>query len=246
MKITRDHSGHVYVLDNTNCMIRRVDALTGQTTTVADCLPTPQVAASAPYLIEKATALLDGLAVDDAGNVYFTVDRTVQRLALDTGKVTPVAGLEGEPGNTDGVGPEARFWWPQGFALDDQGDLYLADSPSCAVRKIVLATGAVTTLAGSQDHCVSLDGVGQAAGFDYPVSLTFDPSGRLYVIDGHGSTLRQVTIATGRVATLAGKPKQANVLLGPLPGGLATPRGVTVLPNGAIALLDDNAVLLVK
>ena len=245
VKITRDHAGHLYVFDNTNCMIRKVDIATGQVTTLAVCLPTPQVAESAPYIIDSNEGTFDGVAIDDSQNLYFFTDRTVRRLALATGEVTTLAGLAGQPGTADGVGSEARFWWPQGFALDDDGDLYVADAPSCSVRKIVLATGSVTTFVGSTNHCETIDGVGAEAGFRYPTSLAFDRSGRLYVIDGYAYTLRQIVIATGQVTTLAGSDGQASVVLGQLPGGLANPRGVTVLANGDIALLDDNAVLVV-
>jgi len=81
---------------------------------------------------------------------------------------------------------------------DALGNLYLSDGSR--IRKQVIATGEVTTVAGS-DERASVDGVGSSARFDYPQHLAVDGE-RLYVSDE--GKVRVVELATGEVRTLVG------------------------------------------
>ena len=92
---------------------------------------------------------------------------TAQPLQI-AGVVTTLAGMP--PGFKDGVGSEARFNWPYGVATDGTS-LYIADFWNHEVRKIVIATGKVTTLAGSAGIVGSRDGKGSEALFSHPRSI---------------------------------------------------------------------------
>ncbi len=87
------------------------------------------------------------LALDGDRYLYQVETRTdtIRRIDLATGQFTLVAG-SGE-GYQDGTGTNAKFHDPQGLALDGKGNLYVADFENYAIRKIVLATGDVTTVA---------------------------------------------------------------------------------------------------
>ena len=63
-----------------------------------------------------------------------------------------VAGGVGGTGNADGIGTAARFNFLFGVTVDGAGNLFLADNGNCTVRKVVIATGVTTTLAGRQRH----------------------------------------------------------------------------------------------
>jgi hypothetical protein len=71
------------------------------------------------------------------------------------------------------------------------------------IRQVVIATGVVTTLAGS-GTIGTADGVGSAASFYSPFGITYDGAGNLYVYDK--GEIRRVEIATGTVTTVVGSP----------------------------------------
>jgi sugar lactone lactonase YvrE len=146
----------------------------------------------------------DSLAVDSAGNVYFTDahHQVICRLSAP-GSVTLLAGKWDSIGSADGQGSEARFRYPHGIAVDAAGDLYVTDSGNDSIRRITPA-GVVTTLAGMAGAPGHVDGAGNAARFNYPSDLAVDASGTLYVADAYNYVIRKVTPG-GWVTTLAGQ-----------------------------------------
>jgi NHL repeat len=114
--------------------------------------------------------------------------------------VTTLAGT-GSYGNADGAGAVASFAYPSGVAIDG-GNLYIADASNHKIRKIVISTGAVTTLAGS-GTAGSVDATGTAASFNRPSGISSDGV-NLYVTDESNHKIRQIVISTGAVAALAG------------------------------------------
>jgi sugar lactone lactonase YvrE len=119
--------------------------------------------------------------------------------------VTTIAGYAGTVpirGNIDGVGAKAAFWGPSGVAYDGAGNLYVADQDAQTIRKIVVATAQVTTLAGSPMMTGNTDGTGAVARFSNPIGATTDGAGNIYVADYRNGAIRQIVAATGAVTTL--------------------------------------------
>jgi sugar lactone lactonase YvrE len=86
-------------------------------------------------------AVYSGFAyVSDNGNA------TIRKVDLSNGATTTLAGTAGVAGAADGTGSAAGFYWPNGIVSDGSGNLYVADSGNQKIRKIVAATGAVSTL----------------------------------------------------------------------------------------------------
>ncbi len=145
-----------------------------------------------------------GVAVDSAGNVYVadTWNHTIRKVTPG-GVVTTLAGLAGNAGSADGTGSAARFYYPEGVAVDSAGNVYVADSDSNTIRKVTPG-GVVTTLAGLAGSAGWADGTGSAARFNGPLGVAADSAGNVYVADYKNCTIRKVTPG-GVVTTLAGQ-----------------------------------------
>jgi hypothetical protein len=91
-------------------------------------------------------SILRGVTVDRAGNLYVADSYTIRKIT-PAGDVSTLAGKAGIPGTVDGAGSEARFGIPSGVAVDDDGNVYVADMYT--IRKITPA-GVVSTLAGER------------------------------------------------------------------------------------------------
>ncbi len=137
-----------------------------------------------------------GIATDSAGNLYVAdSNNAVIRKITPDGTVTTLAGTPGVTGSLDGLGADARFYYPYGLATDAVGNIYVADGPNRTIRKIT-PDGTVTTLAGTP---------GADARFYYPCGLATDAVGNIYVADALVHTIRKIT-PDGTVTTLAGTP----------------------------------------
>ena len=116
---------------------------------------------------------------------------SIQGISLSlSGKVTTFAGTAGSSGSTDAVGTSARFNKPRGITSDGT-NLYVSEYNNHTIRKIVISTGVVTTLAGTAGTSGSTDATGTLARFYSPVGLTTDGTS-LYVADRFNHTIRKI------------------------------------------------------
>lgn len=140
-----------------------------------------------------------GVAADSLGNTYITdFANHVIRKTTSAGVVSTVAGSS--LGVVDGVGTSAKFYYPNGSALDKLGNIFISEEGGCRIRKIT-PLGEVSTFAG--DVVGSADGIGMSAQFKQPSGIAIDKQGNLYVADQHNHRIRKITPAS-IVTTLAG------------------------------------------
>jgi RHS repeat-associated protein len=141
-----------------------------------------------------------GVAVDAAGVVYVadTDNHRVRRIAAD-GSVTTLAG-DGTPGFVNGAGAQARFNAPRGIAVDNFGNVYVADSGNSAVRRVTQA-GEVSTVAG--DGTVG-SGDSPVARFDNLSGIACDGEHVFVYLGDTGNHRIRRLDATGTVITVAG------------------------------------------
>ena len=184
-----DGSGNLYVTDYGNNMIRQIVIATGVVTTLAGSTTSGYANGTGAVVRFNNPA---GVVYDGNGNLYVTDygNNAIRKIVIATGAVTTLAGST-TVGFADNTGVAARFNSPSGVAYDGNANLYIADKGNNAIRKIVIATGAVTTLAGSSTSGYA-DGTGAAARFNSPDGLACDASGNVYVADNGNNEIREI------------------------------------------------------
>ncbi len=148
------------------------------------------------------------VAVDAAGNVYIAdfQNHRIRRVDAATGNISTYAGT----GNTVYSSSEegtatVNLNQPRGVALDGAGNLYIADSNNHRIRRVDAATGNISTYAGTGSAGFTGDGAAAtSAQINFPIGLTFDGAGNLYIADVNNNRIRRVDAGTGNISTVAG------------------------------------------
>jgi DNA-binding beta-propeller fold protein YncE len=160
-------------------------------------------------------AIEQGALLEPGGIVVSAADRAafiaggavpvVHRVDLATGATTIFAGKPDTRGFVDGWGVDAAFASPTAIATDGRGTLFVADPDNHAVRTVRIATGQVSTIAGTPSLCGNQDGALAKATLCDPAGLAYH-GGALYVADAGTHTVRRVDLEGGTVSTLVGEP----------------------------------------
>jgi hypothetical protein len=163
-----------------------------------------------------------GVAVDSVGNL-FVADANkhviLEVMPLGTNwTVSTIAGSEGVYGTSDGTNSDAGFLSPGGVAVDNAGNLFVADSGNNAIRKITPSgtNWVVTTIAGNSHASGYLDGTNGDAQFAFPQGIAVDAAGNLFVGDENNNIIRKVAPSGTNwiVITIAGDPNNGGYLDG--------------------------------
>jgi len=149
-----------------------------------------------------------GVAVDTAGNIYITDQNNSRiRKVNPAGIITSIAG-NGTAGYSGdgGLATNAMINWPEGVAIDDNGNVYIADQFNNVIRKVSAATGVISTIAGN-NALIGFSGDGGPAtnaALWHPADVGVDSSGNVYFVDQDNSVVRKVNATTGKITTVAG------------------------------------------
>ncbi len=201
--LTLDESDNIYFTDASNSRIRRIDAVSGEITTIAGNgvfgFNGDNLAATATHLNAPS-----GLAIDVNGDIYFsdTYNNRVRKISAATNLITTIAGdgVFGFGGD-DGLATNAQLAQPAGIVLA-AGHLYIADKFNQRVRGVDLSTNIISTYAGGGG--LQHDGVSPLdTDLGFPTGLTLDPVGNLVITSEIGK-VRVVDNNTNLITTLAG------------------------------------------
>ncbi len=194
--IATDDTGNVYFADFGNGRIRKIstsgiiNTVAGGGTSYAD-----STTATGSVILYPAY-----VAVDTSGNVFFSDHfRNIVRKATPLGVVTNVAG-DSIRGNTPygdgGPADSAGLYLPFGIAVDNTGNLYIADSYDHRIRKVD-ASGRIATIAGTGTPGFSGDGgLPTFAELRNPIGIAVDPTGNLYIGDNANNRVRYIPANT--------------------------------------------------
>ncbi len=235
--IALDGAGNLFIADQGNNVIRRVDVVTQMITTVAGGGASASGVDGLGDGLQATRALLNGpsdVAVDAAGNLFISDSMHGLIRKVDaTGVITVYAG-GGTSSGTDGLGDggparQASLRDPLGMGLDAAGNLFIADSENGKVRRVDATSGIITAL---------------ATPFTTPSAVRVDPAGNVYVADSAQNVVSQMNAAggiliAGTVAALyTGDGGPANLAT------LSSPSALALDANGNIYISDyaNNAI----
>ena len=248
--VALDGNDNLFITDNVR--IRRVDGVTGIITTVAGGTKFGDGGDGGPATDAKLGRPV-GLALDAGGNPPSPIGRIdrIRRVDATTQIITTVAGT-GVPGfqATDDGGPatSAELDGPSGVAFDAGGNLVIADSFNCRIRRVdaagIITTIAGTTIAGFDCGYSGDGGPATAAQLEVPLGVAFDGAG-LYVADNRNGVVRLID-ATGTITTVAGGGAVAGIGApgdgGPALAAPIVPQDVATDGSGRIYIGDLQRV----
>ena len=203
--VALDGHGNVCVADSENHVVRKIDRATGIISTVAgvpvhenEDLVTQHN--TAPELTEEDPLGDDSVA--EARRSSYTqhtdLSGTVRYWTNETSSIARYGGDGGPALN-------ARLNFPNAVAVDREGNIYIADTMNHRVRVVEVATGLISTLAGTGQAWFSGDGgPAHQAALNEPAALIIDENNRLYIADQSNHRIRVVDLNTGLIQTVAG------------------------------------------
>ncbi len=141
--------------------------------------------------------------------LYFcdSLNHQVRKIDLNTGMIANVAGnfSFGDSGD-GGAASAARLDTPHDIVFDaEENNLYIADTFNHKIRKVDLATGNISTVAGNGTAGYSGDnGPAIQAQLNNPTGIDINSEGHLFIADSENKVIRRIDLVSGEITTIAG------------------------------------------
>ena len=185
----------LYIADCFNYAIRRLDMQSGELTTFAGTGESGHTGDGGPAVEAKIDEIY-AIQVDDNGDVYILqrFNPAIRKIDIATGIISTVAGDTTVGYGGDG-GPaiQAQMREPNDCILDGKGGLLIADIQDQRIRRLDIASGMMSTFAGTGEKEHTGDG-GKAseAGIFGARAVCVDGNGNTYMCEREGNTLRRI------------------------------------------------------
>ncbi len=233
---------NLYIADNGNNRVRKIDIATGIITTIAGTGTGGSAGDGGPATAAQLGAPgggglpgVIGVCADGSGNVFIAdgTNQTIRKVDA-SGIITTIGGITGSGGFSGDGGPAtaAQIRNPRGICVDGSGNVYFTDGSSgfggstTRVRKID-AAGIITSIAGNGSAGYTSDGViATTTNLNNPRGLCVDPAGNVYVADFQNNRIRRIDGTTNIITTVAGN------------GGTTFAEGVAATSTGINGPLD--------
>lgn len=243
--LVRGPDGAMWFCEYTGQRIRRV-APDGTISTMAGCGTKGYSGDGGPAL-EATFNLPHEIRFDKDGN-YFIADMTnhaIRRVDAKTGVITTFAGT-GQPGYSGDGGPasKAQLKQPHSIQFGPDGSLYICDIGNNVIRKVDMATGTISTFAGTGKPGATPDGAPiEGTPLKGPRSIDFDKDGNLWLVTREGNQVLKFDLKEGKIHHIAGTgAKGFGGNGGPaLEATLSGPKGVAIDAEGNAWLADTES-----
>jgi DNA-binding beta-propeller fold protein YncE len=236
--IVSDQAGNLYIADENNHRIRKIDT-SGNVTTAAGPDGRERLRGWVDDFLNEALFNRPAAIAIDAtdANIYVSEHNRIRSFPLrfqpgrGTMEVRTVAAV-GIKGFADGPAPVAQFDGAVGLAVTHTSDLFVADAGNCRIRRVT-PSGMVTTLeAQFADERPALQ-----ARFEGPRGLAVDQkTGMVWV--GDGTHVRMYSPLTNTVSTACSDRTRHQE-----PIKFENAKGVAI-SEGKIFVVDSNKIML--
>src|SRR5580658_426505 len=226
-----DSLGNIFIADTFLCEIREVSAQTGNISTVAGSMFDCSYSGDGGPATSAKLDYPSGVAVDRAGNI-FIADTNNCLIRVVSAKTGHIAALAGTPPDSNGIlhcgysgdgglADSAKVRFPEGVAVDVSGNIFIADTSNCVIRKVSSSNANISTAAGDYSAGCGYSGDGgsaTSAQLNQPSGVAVDSVGDILIADYDNSVIREVSASTGNISTFAGvavpDPNQAGQMIG--------------------------------
>ena len=226
--ICSDRYGNIYVSDQNDCRVRKIDTA-GIITTVAG--RGYSGSDSTHYSGDGGPAdsarlwYPEGVAVDTFGNLYIADQNNNAIRMVAGGNIYTLAG-NGTIGDSGDGGPAtaATLWHPADVTVDRYGNVFFVDQDNKKLKRID-TLGLITTICGTGVAGYNGDSIAaDTAQLNFPEGIGTDTAGNLYVADFYNGRVRKIDMATGMIYSLVGSGTCVSPSSGD--GGPATAAGM--------------------
>jgi VCBS repeat-containing protein len=199
-----DGAGNMYVTEEWNNRVSKIDT-SGNVTRFAN--PSGQGGSdNGDVSSETRFQGTQDVAFDSQGNLFVLEWQRIRKIEFSgsTAVSSDFVG-NGNWGNQDGTGSEARFGQVQNIVIDSNDNIYFADESHQTIKKVT-PEGVLTTIAGNGNWDYA-DGFGTNAKFRQPSYLAIDSADNLYVSDRENNRIRKIELQSDgkyKVSTIAG------------------------------------------
>ncbi|HLA26593.1 MAG TPA: NHL repeat-containing protein, partial [Syntrophales bacterium] len=231
---------YLYIADQDNHRIRKLDTVTNALVTVAGTGSAGSAGDDGPAIVAQLNSP-SSVALDASGNLYIadTGNHKIRRVTA-AGIISTVAG-NGLVGSGGDGGPAtlAKFESPEGVCLDAAGNIFIADTNNHRIRKVT--AGMISRVAGSAIGFFGDGGDALSAKLDSPQGVAVDVAGNIFIADTNNHRVRKVTASTNIINTLAGTTAGYSGDGGTATAAnLSSPQGVSVDGAGNIYIADTG------
>ena len=223
-----DSKGNIYIADNFNNVIRKFDSKARTLTTVAGSGDFGPNSTTVPALT-ASFYLPMGVTVDNNDNVLIVDwhNNQIRKLDTTTWKVETIAGTS-IPGFSGDNQPAiaAQLNEPRRTTVDNEGNIYIADTFNNRIRKISVQSGKITTIAGNGRRGFNGDGIlATEASLNNPMDVDIDKKGNIFIADTANERIRMIDVKTGIILTVPSVR-------------LATPTSIDIDEQGQLIVTD--------
>ncbi len=234
-----DHSGNLFIAEMNNNLIRRLTA--GKLTTYAGYVAARDTFGFSVGMLrdehnDKALFNRPTFITFVSPRLLAVADSENHLIRLVSERETYSLAGSGKPGYKDGNGIEGKLNNPNGIAVDNNGNIYIADTGNNCIRKLD-QNGNLTTIAGKPQKAGFTDGVVSEALFDGPIGIALVGE-KIYAADTGNNAIR--LIENGMVTTIAGGGRAGYKDANGKSAEFDTPMGIDIFRDNSLIIADKN------